>query len=39
MLSAKGKSILRNAYPINRGYENIINRLNDIGADILKMKE
>ncbi len=39
MLSAKGKSILRNAYPINRGYENIVNRLNDIGADILEVKE
>ena len=34
MLSAKGTSILRNVYMINRGYEEIVNRLNSIGADI-----
>ncbi len=34
MLGAKGKSILRNIYMINRGYENIAERLNSIGADI-----
>ncbi len=34
MLSAPGTSILRNVYMINRGYENIVNRLNSIGADI-----
>ena len=34
MLGAKGKSILRNVYSINRGYENIAQRLNTIGADI-----
>ncbi|MES3004891.1 MAG: UDP-N-acetylglucosamine 1-carboxyvinyltransferase [Patescibacteria group bacterium] len=34
MLGAKGTSILRNVYSINRGYENIAERLNKIGADI-----
>lgn len=39
MLAAKGKSILRNAYPIDRGYENIVGRLNALGADITRVKE
>ncbi len=34
MLAADGVSILRNIYSINRGYEDLINRLNDLGADI-----
>ena len=34
MLGASGKSILRNVYMINRGYEEIAERLNSIGADI-----
>ncbi len=34
MLSAKGTSILRNVYSINRGYEDIAKRLNSIGAKI-----
>jgi UDP-N-acetylglucosamine 1-carboxyvinyltransferase len=34
MLSASGKSILRNIYSINRGYEDLANRLQTIGADI-----
>jgi UDP-N-acetylglucosamine 1-carboxyvinyltransferase len=34
MLSAQGTSILRNVYMINRGYEDIVKRLNSIGADI-----
>ena len=34
MLSAKGVSILRNVYMINRGYEEIVKRLNSVGADI-----
>ncbi|MFZ2621310.1 MAG: UDP-N-acetylglucosamine 1-carboxyvinyltransferase [Minisyncoccia bacterium] len=34
MLGAKGTSILRNVYSINRGYEDIAKRLNKIGADI-----
>lgn len=34
MLGASGTSILRNVYMINRGYEDIVKRLNSIGADI-----
>lgn len=34
MLGATGESILRNVYSIRRGYENIAERLNAIGADI-----
>ncbi len=38
MLAARGTSILRNVYSINRGYEDLVNRLNKLGAkiDILK---
>ncbi|MDP1707144.1 MAG: UDP-N-acetylglucosamine 1-carboxyvinyltransferase [bacterium] len=34
MLGAKGKSTLRNVYSINRGYEDIVNRLKKLGAFI-----
>jgi len=34
MLGAHGVSMLRNVYMINRGYEDIAERLNSIGADI-----
>lgn len=34
MLGAKGESILRNVYAIERGYEDVAKRLNEIGADI-----
>jgi UDP-N-acetylglucosamine 1-carboxyvinyltransferase len=34
MLAAPGESILRNVYAIERGYEDIANRLNSIGAEI-----
>lgn len=34
MLAAEGKSMLRNVYSINRGYEEIAERLNTIGAKI-----
>lgn len=34
MLGASGTSILRNVYMINRGYEDIVKRLNSIGAKI-----
>ncbi|MEK7175697.1 MAG: UDP-N-acetylglucosamine 1-carboxyvinyltransferase, partial [Patescibacteria group bacterium] len=34
MIAAPGKSILRNVYMINRGYENIVERFNSIGAKI-----
>lgn len=39
MLGASGTSILRNVYMINRGYEEIVERLNSIGADIKIIKE
>jgi UDP-N-acetylglucosamine 1-carboxyvinyltransferase len=34
MLATPGESILRNVYAIERGYEDIANRLNSIGANI-----
>ncbi len=34
MLAADGTSILRNVYSINRGYEYLAERLNDLGAKI-----
>jgi UDP-N-acetylglucosamine 1-carboxyvinyltransferase len=34
MLAAKGTSTLRNVYTINRGYEDLAERLNSIGANI-----
>lgn len=34
MLAAEGRSVLRNIYSINRGYEGIIDRLNALGARI-----
>jgi len=34
MLGAKGRSTLRNVYSINRGYEDIVSRLQSLGADI-----
>jgi UDP-N-acetylglucosamine 1-carboxyvinyltransferase len=39
MLGAEGKSILRNVYNINRGYEDIVKRLNSIGAKIKILKD
>ena len=38
MLAAKGKSILRNTYMIERGYENFYEMLNKVGADIKIIK-
>lgn len=38
MLAANGVSILRNVYMINRGYEEIAERLNSIGAKIKILK-
>lgn len=38
MLGANGTSILRNVYMINRGYEEIAERLNKIGAEIKILK-
>ena len=34
MLAADGRSTLRNVYSINRGYEDLVNRLKSIGAQI-----
>lgn len=34
MMAAKGTSVLRNVYVINRGYEDLAARLNSIGAQI-----
>ena len=34
MLGAKGRSTLRNVYSINRGYEDIVHRLQALGAEI-----
>lgn len=39
MLGADGKSILRNIYSINRGYEDIIKRLNSIGAQVKILRD
>ncbi len=39
MLAAKGRSVLRNTYPIDRGYENIYEVLNKAGADIKVVKK
>ena len=38
MLSAKGRSELKNTYTIERGYENICERLSGIGADIKRVE-
>lgn len=34
MLGAEGRSVLRNIYSINRGYEKLVERLQSLGADI-----
>lgn len=39
MLGAPGTSTLRNVYSINRGYENIAERLNALGADIERITD
>jgi len=39
MLGAKGNSVLRNIYSINRGYENLVNRLHGLGAEIKYLEE
>jgi UDP-N-acetylglucosamine 1-carboxyvinyltransferase len=39
MLAAEGQSILRNVYTINRGYEDIAERLNSLGANITVLHE
>lgn len=39
MLAAPGASILRDVYSINRGYEDLSNRLNTLGADIRVVRD
>lgn len=39
MLAAPGTSTLRNVYSINRGYEDLANRLNTLGAQIETLRE
>ncbi len=39
MLAAKGNSVLRNVYTINRGYEDLAERLNSLGANITVLHE
>lgn len=39
MLAAEGKSILRNIYSIKRGYEDLVPRLNQLGADVKILNE
>jgi UDP-N-acetylglucosamine 1-carboxyvinyltransferase len=39
MLGAEGRSILRNIYSINRGYEKLVERLTALGADISYLDE
>ena len=34
MMAAEGMSTLRNIYTINRGYEDLADRLNSLGAKI-----
>ncbi len=39
MLAAPGSSVLRNVYTINRGYEDLAERLNSLGAKITVLHE
>jgi UDP-N-acetylglucosamine 1-carboxyvinyltransferase len=39
MLAAPGTSILRNVYSINRGYEDLAERLNSLGAEITVVRD
>ena len=39
MLAAKGKSVLRDVYHIERGYENLVERLQRLGAGIEKKRK
>ena len=35
-IAAQGRSVIKNAEIINRGYENIVNKLRSVGADIVE---
>ena len=39
MLGAEGRSVLRNIYSINRGYEKLVERLSSLGAHIKYLDE
>ncbi|MEX0930855.1 MAG: UDP-N-acetylglucosamine 1-carboxyvinyltransferase [Candidatus Paceibacterota bacterium] len=39
MLGASGRSVLRNIYSINRGYEGLVERLTKLGADVKYLEE
>ena len=39
MLGADGRSVLRNIYSINRGYEKLVERLESLGADVSYLDE
>jgi len=39
MLAADGRSVLRNVYSINRGYEDIVERLRSLGAEVSSSEE
>jgi len=39
MLGAEGRSVLRNIYSINRGYEGLVERLSSLGADVHYLEE
>ncbi len=39
MLGAQGRSVLRNIYSINRGYENLVERLSSLGAKVKYLEE
>ncbi|MFM2381333.1 MAG: hypothetical protein RLZZ76_100 [Candidatus Parcubacteria bacterium] len=39
MLGAEGTSVLRNIYSINRGYENLVERLTSLGANVQYLAE
>lgn len=39
MLGAKGTSVLRNIYSINRGYEKLVERLTQLGAKVSYLEE
>lgn len=39
MLAAGGTSVLRNIYSINRGYENLVERLQSLGAEVEYLEE
>jgi UDP-N-acetylglucosamine 1-carboxyvinyltransferase len=39
MLGAEGRSVLRNIYSINRGYEGLVERLSSLNAEISYLEE